>query len=92
MKNIAIKFCGGCNPTYDRLHFWKDVQSKTEGKVNWVMADQAGYEAVLVICGCHTACPAKFFTPDDYKLFMVVTDDATSSGTVAEKIIAWGET
>jgi hypothetical protein len=91
VKTVALKFCGGCNPTYDRLQYWEQIKAKTNGMVNWVGADQAGCDAILIISGCHSACPEKNFQPADYRLFITVTDNETSPEEIAKKILTWGE-
>jgi len=55
--NIGIKYCGGCNPTYDRPsvvsslreHISKDhsIETAKQGIV---------YDVVIILCGCSSAC------------------------------------
>lgn len=52
---VQVKYCGGCNPRYDRVNFlqrlmkaFPDIEFRT-GAADQVMAS-------LVICGCDTAC------------------------------------
>ena len=52
---MQVKYCGGCNPRYDRVEFlqrlmkaFPDIEFRTGA------ADQV--TAGLVICGCDTAC------------------------------------
>jgi len=55
--NIGIKYCGGCNPTYDRKsvvsglkeHFNKGhtIETSKQGIV---------YDVVIILCGCSSAC------------------------------------
>lgn len=92
MKTVAIKFCGGCNPTYDRLQYWEKIKAETADKINWTGADQPDIKAVLVICGCNTACPEKNFDPASYSKLLVVRDQQTAPEELVKKIIAWGET
>jgi len=91
LKTVAIKFCGGCNPTYDRLQYWEKIKAETEGRINWTGADQPDAKAVLIICGCNTACPEKNFDPARYKMLLVVRDQETAPEELIKKIIAWGE-
>ena len=89
MKTVALKFCGGCNPTFDRLQYWEEIKAGTNGQVNWVGTDQTDCDTVLLICGCHTACPVKNFQPADDSLFITVTDNKTPpAAEVIEKIIS----
>lgn len=54
---VAIKFCGGCNPEYDRVDLYRRIVSSAGDAIEWVRVEDSGYEAVLLICGCLTACP-----------------------------------
>ncbi len=56
---IGIKYCGGCNPRYDRTGFAARLKQDLGGRgVEWVSAGTAGepLDFVLVICGCTAAC------------------------------------
>ncbi len=53
---VAIKFCGGCNPTYDRMEVFQLIQSLAGGSVEWLSMEDQSYEAVLLICGCASGC------------------------------------
>jgi hypothetical protein len=61
---IGVKFCGGCNPGYDRRAAYESVcdyvrarAAKERVEVNFERAE-AGvpYDALLVICGCANRC------------------------------------
>ncbi len=53
---IGVKFCGGCNPMYDRGKLYKHI-IEAYPEHSFETADEAkNYEALLVICGCERAC------------------------------------
>lgn len=54
---VAIKFCGGCNPDFDRVEVFHAVKSVAGDSIEWLRVEQSGYESVLLICGCNRACP-----------------------------------
>ena len=54
---VALKFCGGCNPAYDRVEYWEQIRRKAGDKIDWVTLDYGNYDAVLLISGCDCACP-----------------------------------
>ena len=58
-KRVALKYCGGCNPSYDRLEYVKKIQSIAGASIEWVTLDEDCFEAVLIIQGCEIACPGK---------------------------------
>ena len=52
---IGIKYCGGCNPRYDRVAAVKELQRQHP---EWTveLAGEGGQEYILVVCGCTAAC------------------------------------
>ncbi len=54
---VAIKFCGGCDPAYDRVEFFQRVRAAAADRVEWVRLGDERCQAVLLICGCLRACP-----------------------------------
>ena len=54
--NIGVKFCGGCNPRYDRGEFYRNfLREHVEQHIETASPD-ALYDLLLVICGCPSAC------------------------------------
>jgi hypothetical protein len=64
MLKVGIKYCGGCNPYYDRVALVKRIENRLQGKVelvsaandNVVSAANDNVDFVLAVEGCHTAC------------------------------------
>lgn len=53
---IGIKYCGGCNPRYDRVAAISGFKEKYP-EYNFLPADAGThYDYALVICGCPSAC------------------------------------
>jgi len=53
---IRVKYCGGCNPGYDRLALVKGIAERLSGKVALVGSDSNGIALVLAVEGCPIAC------------------------------------
>jgi hypothetical protein len=53
---IRIKYCGGCNPRYDRVALVKQIEERLSGKAALVGAEVNGISLVLAVEGCSTAC------------------------------------
>ena len=53
---VAIKYCGGCNPDYDRVALAKYIEKSLLGKVEFVSAEDENIDLVLAVEGCKTAC------------------------------------
>ena len=72
---IGVKFCGGCNPRYERGEFLERVKALFEQEASFELAkDDVEYDALLVLGGCSNCCP-------DYKHFKTRT----------EPILIWDE-
>jgi hypothetical protein len=56
MQRIAIKYCGGCNPDYDRVVLVKRIKENLNDLVEFVSLDDRDIDLVLAIEGCQTAC------------------------------------
>ena len=54
---ITVKYCGGCNPRYDRVQM---VQALRQRFPTFDIGDPHASEAdfVLVVCGCPAQCAA----------------------------------
>ena len=86
VTKVAVKFCGGCNPTYDRVHYWHRVRAAVEGRINWVGTDEPDPDALILICGCPVSCPEQNFRPDDYGRLIVVRDEGRTPEEIAKII------
>jgi hypothetical protein len=54
---IGIKYCGGCNPKYDRADFVDRLKEKFRGRMEFDTAKEGLiYDALLVIGGCRSCC------------------------------------
>ncbi len=52
---LAIKFCGGCNPSIERGLVARLIREDLTENVLWVSPDEE-VDLLLVISGCFTAC------------------------------------
>ena len=56
MLKVGIKYCGGCNPYYDRVALVKRIERRLQGKVEFVSAPDDNVDFLLAVEGCGTAC------------------------------------
>lgn len=53
---FGVKYCGGCNPRYNRTAFYDAVKKGCpEVKFEYVQPEVV-YDHLLVICGCPSRC------------------------------------
>lgn len=55
-KVIGIRYCGGCNPRYDRVAQVRRMLQEPLPFQFAAVRPGGTYAAVLLICGCETAC------------------------------------
>lgn len=53
---IGLKYCGGCNPAYDRVALVKKIERSLQKEVEFVSPESEGVDIVLAVQGCSTAC------------------------------------
>ena len=56
MLKIGIKYCGGCNPYYDRVDLVRQIENRLDGIVEFVSPANDDVDLVLAVEGCNTAC------------------------------------
>jgi hypothetical protein len=55
-KKIGIKYCGGCNPTYERVEMVERVQSRLEDRFLFLRHDRQDLDVLVLINGCPRSC------------------------------------
>lgn len=55
MIKRAVKYCGGCNPRYDRTVLVHQLEGQLGSYLPPVELDEA-YDELYVICGCSSRC------------------------------------
>lgn len=53
---VGLKYCGGCNPRYDRVALAEDLKARVGQGIEWVSPESGDLNLVLAIEGCETAC------------------------------------
>lgn len=54
---IGIKYCGGCNPHYDRTDVAKKLQRDfPQINVGSAASSPGAHDLIIVANGCHSAC------------------------------------
>lgn len=54
---VFVKYCGGCNPRYDRAAFVQKIEEKFLDHVFSETYDDP--DISLIVCGCSSACAEK---------------------------------
>ncbi|MGD9569620.1 MAG: hypothetical protein AB7V48_15150 [Sedimentibacter sp.] len=82
---IGIKYCGGCNPSFDRIRFVKLLKKEFADMAFETADKDVNYYLLIVICGCMRACANTI----DYKYREILyitkeTDFARAKGIILE--------
>ena len=56
LKRIGLKYCGGCDPSYDRVEYVRAIQEAAGDRIEWIPLDEGGFTTVMLVCGCDTQC------------------------------------
>lgn len=54
MKKLYVKYCGGCNATYDRLALVQQLADKLGASIQYDNMDECEYK--LLVLGCQREC------------------------------------
>lgn len=79
---VALKYCGGCDPAYERVEYFERIKQAAGEGIQWVRPDSGGFDALLLICGCEKACPLEEM-PRTNKMVLIKHDQAAPENVVA---------
>ena len=82
MLKVGIKYCGGCNPYYDRVALVKRIERRLKGKVAFVSAADDDVDLVLAVEGCNTACAD--LSPFDGNKIRIITQVKDAESFIQE--------
>lgn len=84
---IAIKYCGGCDSSFDRVRYWQRINEASEGIIKWVSIEEPPYEAVLLINGCSTACKERDLEHERRWRIVSVKDDNVDPKIIVNQLL-----
>ena len=71
---IALKYCGGCDPGFDRVDFFRRLQAAAGARIEWITVEDEDFDTVLLIAGCERACPRESAELAAYHRITVTND------------------
>jgi hypothetical protein len=90
-KRIALKYCGGCDPGFDRVEYSKEIQNAAGDLIEWVTLDNRDLETVLVICGCDTACPMENMVLTASRKIVSIRDNKRNAAEIVQSLLSEGK-
>jgi len=73
---IAVKYCGGCNPTYERGELMSQVKELLGERYEWVPYNHPSPVVIIIVCGCERVCVIKSFNPNKYPFYLLIDKEA----------------
>ena len=82
-----MKYCGGCNPGFDRVEYFRRIRSAAGNSIEWVTLEDPGCDAVLLIQGCDTACPERSLNFTGNRWILSLKNDKIDPQEVVKKLL-----
>ena len=82
-KRIGIKYCGGCNPHYERVDMLQKVHSLLKNRFLFLRYDQENLNGLILVSGCPRACASKNLDQTEILLRSVIEENEF------ENLIEW---
>lgn len=73
---IGIKYCGGCNPRYDRTNIAQRLREDFPGDEIVTATPGLDMDYVVVVCGCKSACALVDGLTEKYGRTVLTESDA----------------
>jgi len=77
-KRIGVKYCGGCNPTYDRMQVVRQLKSYFLNRFYFLLRNRKHLNGLLFINGCHRSCAVENGDPNDSVSFSISGENELS--------------
>ncbi len=84
-KRIGIKYCGGCNPTYERVEMVEKIKFLVGGQFDFLPYDREGLDGLLLVQGCERACVLESLNPRKIPYLSV------TKATEEREVVKWLE-
>jgi len=65
MLKIGVKYCGGCNPGYERVEMIERVQFRFNDQFLFLRHDDPDIEGLILMSGCHRTCASQDVNPTE---------------------------
>ena len=93
MRKLAVKYCGGCNPSIDRTELvGKLAVLLADRNADWklVTLKDNAYDAIILVNGCPVGCVQKQFLNETRPVILVAGEsiqrEKATEATLPEKV------
>ena len=70
-KRIGVKYCGGCNPTYERVEIIEKVKFRLGDQFFFCQVGNEEGEALVLVSGCPRACAGQELNQGKYTCYSI---------------------
>ena len=67
---VFVKYCGGCNPRYDRVKALSEFKDNNKN-IDFTAKYDNKVDCCLIICGCNAACAGTDFIDKNIKKYTI---------------------
>jgi len=88
--NIALKYCGSCNPEIDLSSLAGQVRSLTSAReyIQFVPFHTPILDLLVILCGCRRACADKEENKSQAKRHLIIAGESLDGSPQSEKQLA----
>ena len=55
--NVGVRFCGGCNPLFDRMEAYQHIETLFKDRFDFMpYSENETHDIVLIVNGCQSEC------------------------------------
>ncbi len=72
---IGVKYCGGCNPSYERVEMIERVQFRFNDQFLFLRHDEPDIDVLVLMSGCHRSCAGKDLDTAKIPLYSVTGEN-----------------
>lgn len=85
---IGVKYCGGCNPCYERSDIIRWVKRDYPTIEIEAIKEDAFYDICLIICGCREECSDYSYLKKQYDVLVIRSPEEyeNASAHIKEKL------
>ena len=89
--NIALKFCGSCNPEIDLSSLAGQVRKLASARedIQFVSLDMQGLDLLVVLCGCRRACADREEYTSQARRHLIIAGESLDGSPRSEKHLAF---
>jgi len=74
-KRIGVKYCGGCNPGYERVEMVDRIQFRFNDRFSFLRYDEPDITMLVLMNGCQRTCASQDLNPTGVPHFSVTGEN-----------------